>query len=87
LSSNKDWTLYVVECNDGSLYTGVTTDIHRRIREHNGNKKGSKYTRARQPVKLVYTEIHISRSHAQKRESEIKRMSRKKKIEMINEAS
>ena len=83
--SSKKWTVYVVECNDGSLYTGVTTDIDRRLREHNGDKKGSKYTRSRRPVRLVYAEEQCSRSTAQKRESEIKKMSRKKKKEMINE--
>ena len=50
----KDWYVYLVRCSDNSIYTGITVDIERRVIEHNTSKKGAKYTRTRQPVKLVY---------------------------------
>lgn len=77
--------VYIVICSDDTLYTGITTDIDRRILEHNGSDKGAKYTRTRQPVSLVYQEEYPDRSSASKREYEIKnRMSRAQKIELIN---
>ncbi|MEJ2061639.1 MAG: GIY-YIG nuclease family protein, partial [Gammaproteobacteria bacterium] len=64
-----------LECSDRSLYTGVTTDLERRVAQHNGLLQGgSRYTRSRRPVELVYFEEHSSRSSAQMRESAIKRM-------------
>jgi len=82
------YTVYIVECNDQTLYTGITTDIKRRIDEHNGiagnEKSAAKYTRARCPVKLVYSESYASRSTASKRESEIKKMTRVKKLALIS---
>ncbi len=81
-----NWTVYIVRCSDNSLYTGITTDIEKRIGEHNsGNKAGAKYTRSRGPVKLVYTEQTDSRSHAAKRESEIKKMDKKSKEMMLKD--
>ena len=77
------WYLYVVECADRSLYTGVTTDVQRRLREHNKSTKGAKYTRSRRPVKLVYYEEHVDRSLACKAEYALKKMSRKNKLEYI----
>ena len=77
------WYLYVVECADGSLYTGVTTDVHRRLNEHNKSTKGAKYTRSRRPVSLVYYEEHVDRSAACKAEYALKKMSRKNKLEYI----
>lgn len=78
------WYVYIVECSDGSLYTGVTLDLDRRLVEHNtSNKFGSKFTRARRPVKLVYKETFPTRTVALKRESEIKRWGRDQKIELI----
>ena len=64
--------VYMVECSDGTYYTGITTDIERRVVEHNTSEKGAKYTRARRPVKLVYSEEYPDRSSASKREWEIK---------------
>lgn len=81
------WYLYVVECADRSLYTGVTTDLERRLSEHNNSSKAAKYTRSRRPVKLVYAETHENRSLACKAESAFKKLSRKKKLEIIREAS
>jgi len=73
---------YMVECADGSLYTGWTTDPKRRVKEHNSGR-GSYYTRVRRPVKLVYTEEQPDRSTAQKREYAIKKLTRPKKIDLI----
>ena len=80
----KDWYVYMVECNDGSYYTGVTTDLDRRVKEHNSSPKGSKYTKTRRPVKLVYHEHVHNRSLACKLEAAWKKYPRKTKIAMIN---
>jgi putative endonuclease len=80
----KEWYTYIVECSDKSLYTGITTDLDRRVDEHNTSNKGSKYTRTRRPVKLVYNETHTDRSTSSKRESEIKKLSRTDKLKIIN---
>ncbi len=77
------WHVYIISCSDNSLYTGITTDMSRRIKEHNSGK-GGHYTMARRPVKLVYQEKHPNRSHALKRESEIKSWTRNKKLVLIN---
>lgn len=75
--------IYIVECADGSFYTGYTTDIERRLEEHNAGV-GAKYTRGRYPVKLKYQESFESRSRAQKREYQIKQLPRSKKEELFN---
>jgi len=77
--------LYILRCSDDTFYTGITTDIKRRIDEHNGEGKGARYTRARQPVSLVYSEEYPDRSSASKREYYIKHnMSRQEKSNLIN---
>ncbi len=73
--------VYIVECDDGSLYTGYTTDVGRRIDEHNAGE-GAKYTAGRRPVTLRYVEYHPSRSAAQSREHEIKSLSRADKEQL-----
>nr|WP_148154785.1 GIY-YIG nuclease family protein [Sulfurovum sp. NBC37-1] len=74
----------MLECADGTLYTGIATDLERRLDEHNHSSKGAKYTRTRRPVKLVYTEEYSDRSTASKREYEIKKkMSRKDKLHLV----
>ena len=73
-----DWLIYIVECRDGSLYTGITNDLQKRIDSHNAGT-GAKYTAARRPVRLVYREDATSRSSASKREITIKRLTRKAK--------
>ena len=73
---------YIVQCRDGSLYTGWTNDLKKRIEAHNAGK-GAKYTKSRRPVKLLYYEEFDSREEAMRREYEIKHMSRKKKEEVI----
>ncbi|WHH61087.1 GIY-YIG nuclease family protein [Petroclostridium sp. X23] len=75
--------VYIIECIDKTLYTGWTTDIHRRISEHNQGK-GAKYTRSRYPVKLVYFEEYTTKQEATKREYEIKQLSRKEKLKLFS---
>jgi len=76
--------VYILECSDKSLYTGITTNIEKRISEHNNSDKGAKYTKARRPVKLVYSEPSKDRSSASKREYAIKKLTRVKKLQLIN---
>ena len=75
--------VYIVECSDETLYTGIARDLECRIEEHNASEKGAKYTRSRRPVKLVYHEEYPNRSSASKREYTIKKMSRKAKQELL----
>ncbi len=74
---------YIVECSDGSLYTGWTNDLEKRIKAHNDGK-GAKYTKSRRPVVLAYYEEFQTREEAMRREWEIKQMSRQKKMRMIS---
>ena len=74
--------VYIVKCNDGSLYTGYAKDVNARISMHNEGK-GAKYTKMRRPVQLVYKEVYYTKSEALKREYEIKTFSRQKKLKMI----
>lgn len=75
--------LYILQCADDSLYTGITTDLDRRIKEHNDSKLGAKYTKIRRPVKLVYSKEFTDRSQASKEESRIKKLSRQQKIDLL----
>jgi putative endonuclease len=75
--------VYLLRCHDGSLYCGQTKNLKRRIEEHNGDNSKSKYTRSRQPVKLIYFEKYKTISEVLKREYEIKRMTRTKKEMLI----
>ena len=75
--------VYVVECNDGTLYTGYTTNVARRVAEHNAGD-GAKYTAGRRPVTLRYVELHESRSAAQRREHDIKTCSRAQKDRLVS---
>lgn len=79
------WYVYIVQCRDGSLYTGITVDLDRRVLEHNTSKKGAKYTRSRRPVQLVYSEELLDRSSALKREAAIKKISRENKLKLIKQ--
>jgi putative endonuclease len=85
MNSPGGWYLYVVRCNDNTLYTGITTDIKRRLREHNENNRGAKYTRTRRPVELIYWIKYENRSEASKAEAKFKKLSRKKKDKAISE--
>ncbi len=82
-----DWYVYLLRCSDNTLYTGITTDVARRIREHNdGGPLGARYTRNKRPVRLMYQEPAKSRSHATLREYEIKRLSREQKEAFIRKS-
>lgn len=75
--------IYILKCVDSSLYTGYTTDLKKRVGEHNVSKRGARYTRSRRPVTLVYSEKYKTKSKALKREIEIKSWPRKKKLVLI----
>jgi len=75
--------LYILKCADKTLYTGITVDLPRRVKEHNSSKLGAKYTRSRRPVKLVYSKKFRGRSTVAKEESRIKKLSRIEKLELI----
>ena len=79
---DKTWYVYILECGDGTLYTGITDDVLRRLRTHETGK-GAKYTRGRGPLKLRYQEECESYSHALRREIEIKRMKRQDKLNLL----
>ena len=79
------WFVYIFEASDGSLYTGVTTDVDRRFVEHCGTGKGAKFFRGRKPVKIAYIQEHPDRSSALKREAEIKKLSRENKLQLIGQ--
>ena len=76
------WYLYILRCGDGSLYTGITTDVEKRLEAHKSGK-GAKYTRGRGPLKLVYSEACGDHSAALKRELEIKRLPREEKLKLL----
>ena len=76
------WKLYILRCGDGSLYTGITTDVEKRLETHRSGK-GAKYTRGRGPLELVYTEECESYSAALKREYAIKQLPRSEKLKLI----
>jgi len=88
------WFVYILRCADNSYYTGMTTNLARRVAEHNGVgadsggngklKPGARYTRSRRPVELVYSETSVSRSAAAKREYAIKRLPQTRKLELVN---
>ena len=84
--SAADWQVYIVRCNDDTLYTGVARDLQHRLDTHN-NGRGAKYTRSRLPVELAYTERAATRSAAQQREAAIKRLSRTDKLLLIEKQS
>lgn len=78
------WYLYILRCGDGTLYTGITTDVEKRLELHRSGK-GAKYTRGRGPLELVYRECCGDHSDALKREIVIKKLSRSKKEQMLSE--
>lgn len=79
---DKQWVVYILECKDGTLYTGITDDLQRRLRAHNSGK-GAKYTRGRGPVKLRYQECCAGQGEALRRERQIKSLSRGDKWKLI----
>ena len=78
------WHVYILECNDGSLYTGITKDLDKRINEHNAGR-GAKYTKSRSPVHLRYNELAQDRKQASQREHAIKSLRKSAKIKLITE--
>ena len=83
---SSNWFIYMVQCADNSLYTGVSTDLLRRIEEHNSSPNGAKYTKPRRPVRLVYFEQSKSRSEACKRECELKSLTPTNKRQLVTDA-
>ncbi len=82
--SPSSWYVYLLECADGTLYAGVTTDPSRRLRQHNGELVGgARYTRARRPVRMVYQEACADRQAACRREAEIRTYSRRRKLNLL----
>lgn len=82
MTEEKRFFAYMLECSDGTLYSGFTTDPERRLKMHNAGT-GAKYTRSRRPVKMVYREELPDKSSALRREAELKKLSRKEKLELI----
>ncbi|MEM6580467.1 MAG: GIY-YIG nuclease family protein [Pseudomonadota bacterium] len=81
----ENWQVYILECADGSLYTGIARDLERRILQHNGELAGGpRYTRGRRPVKLMWNAPATDRSAAQTREAEIKKLKRAEKLRLVN---
>ena len=79
-----NWTVYLLRCADSTLYTGVTTDLARRLRQHNGELSGgASYTRGRRPVTVVYREHHPDRSSAQQREAALKRLGKREREALV----
>lgn len=79
--------LYILECADKTLYTGITTDLKRRTEEHNSTKRGARYTSARRPVRVVYTRKFKNRSNASREEARIKKLKKIEKEELIKNNS
>jgi len=77
------WYVYIIEASDGSLYTGVTTNVERRFTEHSDPGRRARFFRGRKPLEVVYTESQPDRSSAQRRESVIKKLTRESKLELI----
>ena len=78
------WFVYLLRCGDGSLYTGIATDVRRRCQQHNAGT-ASRYTRSRRPVRLIYQESQPSRSAALRREAALKRLSKQKKEALVRQ--
>ena len=76
--------VYILECNDKTLYTGYTNNLEKRILSHNELKTGARYTKSRRPVKLIYSEKYKTKSESLKREIAIKKLNRGEKLKLIN---
>lgn len=83
LCLRKDWTVYIILCNDDTLYTGVTTELERRFQEHLSHPRGAKYFNGRKPLEVVYSENGHTHSSACQREAAIKKLSRDEKLSLI----
>ena len=81
---NREWFVYMVECCDGSIYTGISVDVLRRVKAHNSGR-GARYTRSRRPVTIRYISEPMAHGDALRREMQIKKLSRNRKLAMIKE--
>ena len=84
MTTNSTWYVYLLRCNDNSLYAGITTNIDRRLHQHNHTKLGAKYTRAKRPVTLAFIEAAIDKSTASKREYQLRKLAKTKKEELVS---
>jgi len=87
MERSTNWTVYMIRCDDGSLYTGVSTDVERRFREHRDQTRGAKFFGGRKPLEVVYREGGHSRSSAARREAAIKKLGRNEKLELVEDYS
>ena len=85
MQCDKDWSVYIIRCDDGSLYTGVSTNVERRFREHLDTPRKAKFFNGRKPLEVVFHEAGHSRSSAGRREAAIKKLSRDSKLRLILE--
>ncbi|MCP4333744.1 MAG: GIY-YIG nuclease family protein [Gammaproteobacteria bacterium] len=86
-NATDNWSIYIIEASDASLYTGITTDVERRFDEHSQGPRGARYFNGRNPMRIVYREDGHNRSSASRREAEIKKLSRGAKQQLIAGAS
>jgi len=86
ITSLVNWTVYIIRCNDDTLYTGVTTDLARRFKEHRGHRRGAKFFNGKMPREVVYAETGHTRSSACRREFAIKKLRRWEKLRLIDDA-
>lgn len=84
MTTNNSWYVYFLRCNDNSLYAGITTDITRRLHQHNHTKLGAKYTRAKRPVTLAFIESVVDKSSASKREYQLRKLSKTQKEQLVS---
>jgi len=82
-----NWSVYIIEANDNSYYTGIATDVERRFEEHSGTASGARYFNGRTPLRVIYREDGHTRSSASKREAEIKNLSRLQKELLVTGAT
>ena len=84
MTTNNTWYVYLLRCKDNSLYAGITTNIDRRLHQHNHTKLGAKYTRAKRPVTLAFIETATNKSKASKREYQLKQLTKTQKEQLVS---
>lgn len=84
MTTHNTWFVYLLRCNDNSLYAGITTDIERRLHQHNHTKLGAKYTRAKRPVTLAFIESAADKSSASKREYQLRKLTKTSKEQLVS---
>ena len=84
MTKNNTWFVYFLRCNDNSLYAGITTDIEKRLHQHNHTKLGAKYTRAKRPVTLAFIEKATGKSSASKREYQLRKLAKIQKERLVS---